>query len=135
MLAVTIVAGLTAGVCFWLGSRGGAGISLGELAAAGLNAATPAILLLGFAILVIGRAPRWTSTLCYALIAWSFLLDMLGSVIHLNHWVLDTSLLRHPALALTTDPNWRVVATYAVLGVLLAAAGTARFVRRDLQST
>jgi putative exporter of polyketide antibiotics len=68
VLAVTILAGLTAGVCFWLGSRGGAGISLGELAAAGLNAATPAILLLGFAILVIGRAPRWTSTLCYALI-------------------------------------------------------------------
>jgi len=94
-------------VCFWLGSRGGAGISLGELAAAGLNAATPAILLVGFAILMIGRAPRWTSTLCYALNAWSFLLDMLGSVIHLNHWVLDTSLLQHPALALATQSRAR----------------------------
>jgi hypothetical protein len=60
---------------------------------------------------------------------------MLGSVIQLNHRVLDTSLLRHPALAPTTDPNWRVVAAYAFLGVLLAAADTARFVRRDLQST
>jgi len=135
VLAVTLLAGLTAGVGFWLGARGGAGISLGELAAAGLNAAASAILLLGFAVLVIGFAPRWTSMLCYALIAWSFLLDMLGSVIHPNHWLLDTSLLQHPALAPTTDPNWRVVATYAVLGVLLAAAGTARFVRRDLQST
>jgi putative exporter of polyketide antibiotics len=72
---------------------------------------------------------------CYALIAWSFLLDMLGSVIHPNHWVLDTSLLQHPALSPTTDPNWQVVATYAVLGLLLAAAGTARFVRRALQPT
>jgi ABC-2 type transport system permease protein len=135
VLAVTLLAGFTAGVGFWLGSRGGAGISLGELAAAGLNAAAPAILLLGFAVLVVGFAPRWTSTLCYALIAWSFLLDMLGSVIHPNHWLLDTSLLQHPALAPTTDPNWRVVATYAFLGVLLAAAGTTRFVRRDLQSS
>ena len=73
--------------------------------------------------------------LCYGLMAWSFLLDMLGSVIHPNHWVLDTSLLQHPALAPTTDPNWRVVATCVVLGALLAAVGTARFVRRDLQST
>jgi len=134
-LAVTLLAGFTAGVGFWLGARGGAGISLGELAAAGMNAAAPAILLLGFAVLVIGFAPRWTSTLCYALIAWSFLLDMLGSVIHPNHWLLDTSLLQHPALAPTTDPNWRVVATYAFLGALLAVAGTARFVRRDLRST
>jgi hypothetical protein len=45
------------------------------------------------------------------------------------------ALQQHPALAPTTDPNWRVVATYVVLGLLLAAAGTARFVRRDLQST
>jgi ABC-2 type transport system permease protein len=135
VLAVTLLAGLIAGVGFWLGARGGAGISLGELTAAGLNAAAPAILLLGFATLVIGFVPRWTSMLCYALIAWSFLLDMLGSVIHPNHWVLDTSLLQHPALAPTTDPNWQVVAIYAVLGVLLAAAGTARFVRRDLQPT
>jgi ABC-2 type transport system permease protein len=135
VLAVTLLAGLTAGVGFWLGSRGGAGISLGELAAAGLNATAPAILLLGFAILVIGLAPRWTSTLCYALIAWSFLLDMLGPVMHPNHWVLDTSLLQHPALAPTTAPNWQVVATYTVLGMLLAVAGTARFVRRDLQPT
>jgi len=60
---------------------------------------------------------------------------MPGSVIHLNHWVLDTSLLQHPALAPTTIPNWQVVATYAVLGLLLAAAGTTQFVRRDLEST
>jgi ABC-2 type transport system permease protein len=40
VLAVTLLAGLTAGVGFWLGSRGGAGISLGQLAAAGLNAAS-----------------------------------------------------------------------------------------------
>jgi len=105
VLAVTLLAGLTAGVGFWLGARGGAGISLGELTAAGLNAAAPAVLLLGFAILVIGFAPLWTSMLCYALIAWSFLLDILGSAIHPNHWVLDTSPLQHLALAPTTDPN------------------------------
>src|SRR5450759_1914601 len=39
---------------------------VGATTAAVIIAAAPAILLLGFAILVVGFTPRWTSMLCYA---------------------------------------------------------------------
>jgi ABC-2 type transport system permease protein len=133
VLAVVLVAGPAAGVGFWLSAHSGTSLTIGELTAAGLNATAPAILLLGFAILAVGFTPNWTSTVCYALIAWSFLTAMLGSTLHLSHWILDTSLLQHPALAPTTNPNWHIVAAYAILSALLATAGTVRFTRRDLR--
>jgi ABC-2 type transport system permease protein len=133
ILAVILVAGPAAGVGFWLSAHSSTPLTVGELTAAGLNATAPAILLLGFATLAIGFTPSWTSTLCYALIAWSFLTAMLGSTLHLNHWMMDTSLLQHPALAPATNPNWHVVAAYTVLSALLATAGTVRFTHRDLK--
>jgi ABC-2 type transport system permease protein len=133
ILAVVLLAGPAAGVGFWLSARRSTPMTIGELTAAGVNAAAPAILLLGFAVLAVGFVPRWTATICYALIAWSFLIAMLGSVLHLNHWVLDTSLLQHPALAPAANPNWHVVAAYAILSALLAAAGTVGFAHRDLR--
>jgi ABC-2 type transport system permease protein len=133
ILSVVLVAGPAAGVGFWLSAHSGTPPTIGELTAAGLNATAPAILLLGFAILAVGFTPSWTSTVCYALIAWSFLTAMLGSTLHLSHWILDTSLLQHPALAPTTNPNWHIVAAYAILSALLATAGTVRFTRRDLR--
>jgi putative exporter of polyketide antibiotics len=53
---------------------------------------------------------------------------------HLNHWLMDTSLLHHIALAPTVDPNWTINATYLVIGAALAAAGAWRFHRRDLRT-
>ena len=106
---------------------------LGDLLQAGLNAAAPAVLLLGIGLFTLGLMPRWAAPVCYALLAWSFLLDMLGSVLHLNHWVLDTSLLQHPRLAPVTTPNWTITAIYAAFAALLAAARRLAFQRRDLQ--
>jgi len=133
VLAVTVLAGAGTGIGFWAGSGAGAGLTLGELLQAGLNATAPAVLLLGIGVFTLGVLPRWTAPVCYALLAWSFLLDMLGSVLHLNGWVLDTSLLQHPTLAPITTPNWAVAGVYAALATLLAAAGGLAFQRRDLQ--
>lgn len=132
--AVTVLAGLLAGACFWAGSAAQhTGLDDGRLFAAGTNATAPALLLLGMTIAAFGFVPRATAVVGYTLVAWSFLLEMLGSVITLNHWLMDTSLLHHIALAPTVDPNWRVVATYITLGVTAAAAGTWRLTRRDTE--
>jgi len=133
VLAVTVLAGASTGIGFWAGSGAGAGLTLTELLQAGLNAAVPAVLLLGIGLFTLGVLPRWTAPVCYTLLAWSFLLDMLGSVLHLNGWVLDTSLLQHPTLAPITTPNWTVAGVYTVLAAVLAAAGGLAFHRRDLQ--
>ena len=136
VLIVTVIAcaaGGLAGLGFWLGaSTQHSGLGLGALVLAGANAAAPGLALLGVTVLVFGFAPRWTSVVGYGLLAWGFLLEMLGSAVGINHWVMDTSLLHHVALAPVTDPDWRVVVSYVLGGLALALVGGWRFSSRDL---
>jgi len=126
-------AGILAGLAFWAGAASQhSGLSLHDLVVAGVNAAAPALALLGITVLAFGFAPRWTPRVGYGLLAWAFLLEMLGSAVHINHWVMDTSLLHHVALAPVTDPDWSVVATYVLGGLVLAVVGGWRFSVRDL---
>jgi ABC-2 type transport system permease protein len=130
-----VIAAVLGGIGFWAGAaRQHAGLSLHELMLAGINSAAPGMLLLGIGLLVLGFAPRFTSIACWAVLAWAFLVDMLGSAIKLNHWIMDTSLLQHVALAPAVSTNWRIVATYLALGCLATAAGGWRLARRDLQN-
>lgn len=135
ILVVLAVAGAAGGAGFWAGAAGQhAGLTFHELLLAGLNSAAPAALLLGIGVLVFGFVPRLTAAICWGLLAWAFLLDMLGSAIRINHWVMDTSLLYHLALAPAVNPDWRVVGTYLATGGAAAVLGGWWFTRRDLQS-
>jgi len=114
---VVIIGGFLSGAGFWAGAATQhAGLSGTGLILAGLNASAPALCLLGILVGVFGFAPRATTTVGYTLLAWAFLLQMLGSAIHLNHWLMDTSLLHHITLAPTAHRNWRIAATYLGLG-------------------
>ncbi len=136
ILAVLLAAGILAGVCFWIAAASQhSGLTFSELLQAGINSAAPAALLLGIGVLTLGFVPRLTSITCWGLLAWAFLLDMLGSAIKVNHWLMDTSLLYHPALAPAVNPNWRIVWTYLAIGCTAALLGGWRFTRRDLESS
>ena len=136
ILAVVLGAGLLGGLGFWAAAASQhAGLSAHELVLAGINSAVPATLLLGLGVLTFGFVPRLTSIVCWGVLAWAFLLDMLGSAIKINHWVMDTSLLHHPALAPAVSPDWRVAGTYLALGAAAALLGGWRFTARDLQSS
>ena len=135
IVAATVAAGLASGLGFWLGAGRNTDLTLHELVLAGINATAPAVLLLGLTVLAFGFVPRSVTLVGYGVLAWSFLVDMLAAAMHLNHWLVDTSLLQHPALAPTTSPSWRVVGTYALLAVALSLLGGARFLRRDLQGS
>lgn len=133
VLGVLAVAAVFGGLAFWAGvasQRGGLGLH--ELMLAAVNSAAPAALLLGFGVLTFGFAPRLTAMVCWGTLAWAFGLDMLGSAIRLNHWLMDTSLLHHMALAPAVNPDWRIVGTYLGLGAGAVLAGGWRFARRDL---
>jgi polyether ionophore transport system permease protein len=135
ILAVLVAAGLLGGVAFWAAAASEhAGLGFGELLQAGINSAAPAAVLLGVGLLAYGFLPRLTSVICWGLLAWAFLLDMLGSAVKINHWLMDTSLLYHPALAPAVSPDWRIAGTYLAAGGLAALIGGWRFARRDLQS-
>ena len=67
---------------------------------AGLN-----LFILGLGTLLHGLAPRLAAPVLYALVLWSFLVEIIGSSTTTNHWLLDTALLSHlgavPRLAWT----------------------------------
>lgn len=131
---VVLLAGALSGLAFWAGAASqDAGLGVYDLILAGFNATAPAMLVLGATIFVFGVLPRATAVLGYALLAWAFLLEMLGSAINFNHWLMDTSVLHHIALAPAATPHWRIVGTYLAIGLVLAMAGAWRFTRRDLQ--
>ncbi|HEV2374576.1 MAG TPA: hypothetical protein VGS19_20740 [Streptosporangiaceae bacterium] len=136
VLAVLVTAGMLGGTGFWAAAASQhAGLTFHELLLAGINSAAPAALLLGIGVLALGFAPRLASLVCWGTLAWAFLLDMLGFATKINHWLMDTSLLHHPALAPAVAPNWRVAATYLALGCAAAVLGGWRFTQRDFQSS
>lgn len=111
-----------------------AGLPAHSMILAGVNSLAPIMLLLGIGVCAFGFRPRLTTSVAYAVVAGSFLLQMVGSVLNLNHWILDASILRHITLAPAVDPNWTTVAVYMTLGLLLAYIGVMRFNQRDLQT-
>jgi ABC-2 type transport system permease protein len=127
------LAGLTAGVFTWFGAAAQrSGVSFNNLVTAGINAVIPAAFIIGIGMLTIGLKPRWTSAVTYGVIGWSFLLEMIGPAVHLNHWVLDTSLMHHVALAPAADVRWSAAGVILGLGLLGCIAGALLFNRRDL---
>ncbi|HUK73693.1 MAG TPA: hypothetical protein VLW50_33945 [Streptosporangiaceae bacterium] len=136
IVAVVVIAGLLCGTAFWVGAASQhTGLAIRELMLAGLNSTAPAVALLGIGVCTLGFVPRLTTIVCWGILAWAFLLDMLGSAIKVNHWLMDTSLLQHMALAPAVNPSWRIVATYLAIGCVAAFLGGWRFTQRDLQSS
>jgi ABC-2 type transport system permease protein len=128
-----IAAALVAGVSSWLGAASQhSGVGLPTLLNAGLNVVPPAVFVLGVGALTFGVWPRAVTSVTYGLIAWSFLLDIIGGAVNISHWVLDTSVFHQMAAAPAINPNWTIGATLITLGVAAAAAGAVTFRYRDL---
>jgi len=107
---------------------------LAQLLKAGLNIAPPALFVLGAGCLTYGARPRLASPVAYALVAWSFLIELLATVIT-SRWLPDTSVLHHIQPVPAAQPDWTTAAWLTGLGILTALTGTALFSRRDLAGT
>jgi ABC-2 type transport system permease protein len=125
--------GILAGIGAWAGTASQhSGVGFGSLVAAGLNVVPPSLFLLGLGALVLGVWPRRTSAVVYGYLAWSFLIEFLGAVVHASHWLLDTSVFFHMVPAPATSPDWTSAAVIAGLGVAGAVIGAVFFNRRDM---
>lgn len=134
IMVVIVLAGLCSGIGAWAGAASQhAGVGFHTLLPAGLNIIAPAVFLLGIGISAFGFVPRFTTVIAYSVIAWSFLLQIVSSGLNLNHWVLDTSVLNHIALAPAVNPNWQSAAVLAAVGLVLCVLGTLNFIGRDLK--
>jgi ABC-2 type transport system permease protein len=133
VLIVTV--SLAAGVLAYLGAASQAsGVSLARMLEAGFNVIPPALFVLGIGTLIYGATPRLASIVTYGLVAWSFLLELVGATIRLNHWLLDTSVLGHIAAVPAANPNWTSAALLLAAGVTAAGLGAVLLERRDLAS-
>jgi ABC-2 type transport system permease protein len=128
-----VMASTVSGVLAWAGAASQpGGVGLGVLAQAGLNTAPPALFVLGVGALVFGTRPRLAPAFVYAVVAWSFLIEFIASIVTTNRWLLDSSLFHHMMPAPAASPNWNSALALAGLGVLAAASGVEAFQRRDL---
>ena len=130
--ALVVIASLAAGLAGWVGLAGQhTGLSFTQLVKAGINIAPPALFVLGAGSLAYGAWPRLAPAVAYGLVAWSFLIELIATVIT-NRWLLDTSVLHHIQPVPAAQPDWTTAAWLTGLGILAALAGTAFFSRRDL---
>ncbi|HEX5417800.1 MAG TPA: ATP-binding cassette domain-containing protein [Chloroflexota bacterium] len=95
-----VLAGLAAGFFTWAGAVSHhTYVALPTLLEAGLNATISGVFVLGASALVVGVRPRLSAPACYGIVAWSFLVDLLGALIRGADWLRDSSLFTHVALA------------------------------------
>ena len=129
-----LLAGLAAGAFTWVGAvTHYTYVALPTLLEAGLNATIPGVFVLGAGALVLGLRPRLSSVVSYGIVAWSFLVDLLGSLIKGADWLRDSSLFTHITLAPSVKPDWGTAAVIVLLGVVAAAIGAVAFQRRDVE--
>ena len=128
-----LLIGLSAGLGGWIGvTLSGGELGFATMIKAGLNIVAPGIVVLGIGTLAHGVVPRMTSGIAYTAVAWSFLVEMLGSVVKFNHFLFDTSLLHHIAAAPLIDPRWDTAAVMTLVGLAGVAIGALALQRRDL---
>lgn len=88
---------------------------------------------LGAGVLVLGFRPRLTSTVSYGIVVWSFLIDLLGSLIKGADWLRNSSLFTPMKLAPAASPDWGTALIIVLLGAGLCAIGAAGFQSRDIE--
>jgi ABC-2 type transport system permease protein len=133
-VVVVAAAGVVAGLTTWLGTASqGTHVGAGTLVVAGVNVVSPALCLLGIGVLVAGIWPRATSYVVYAVLAWSLLVEIVGGVGAVSHWVLDTSIFHQMAAAPAVPANWTAGGWMIAAGGACALIGAAAFRYRDLQ--
>ncbi len=131
--AVVVVVGVVAGLASWAGAASQhSGVGFGDLVKAGINITPPGLFVLGVGGLLFGIAPRRAPAIAYAVVTWSFVVQLVAAVITTNRVLLGSSVFHHIAPAPAADPNWPSALALAGIGVVAAFVGVMVFRRRDV---
>jgi ABC-2 type transport system permease protein len=134
IVAALVISVMTGSLLAWVATATQhVSIPFHEMVIAGINVLPAILFAMSFGIFIFGLRPRLTTIAMYGIIAGSFLLEMIGSAINLNHYILDISLLHHVALAPSVNPNWKADGILLGLGVIMVIVGAISFNSRDLQ--
>jgi ABC-2 type transport system permease protein len=131
--AAVVAAGALGGVSAWLGAAAQhTGLEFSSTLGAGLNTVSAGVCLLGIGALAWAVVPRLTSAAVYGVVAWGFLVELLGGLVNSNRWLLDTSIFHQLAPAPAEAPDWTSGGAMVALGIVGALVGAVLFTRRDL---
>ncbi|WP_327028412.1 hypothetical protein OG989_23100 [Micromonospora sp. NBC_01740] len=122
-----------AGVATWLGAiLVGADLPLRAAVAGTWNVLPVALLSLGAAVLVLGRAPHGVAVLGMVPAAGGFLLKVIADSTGAAGWVSWLSPYAHLAAVPQATPDWPATAVMIVLAGAAVAVGVADYRRRDM---
>jgi ABC-2 type transport system permease protein len=126
-----VIAGAGAG--FAHGGRSGSlGTQLAQLIGAGLIQVTAVWVVVGLTVLAFGFAPAATAFVGWSAVGFCILLQELGPILKLSHWITDISpfsqVPRAPGVPVSAEPLLLMTA----LGGALLVAGLIGFRRRDI---
>jgi polyether ionophore transport system permease protein len=107
---LVLAAGLAAGVGGWLGVGGTDGVDATMMLRAGFNSAVPGLFVLGLGTMLFGVVPRVAAAALYAVVVWSFLVEIIGSTLSHARWLHDSSVLAHLGPVPATDLHWSAIA-------------------------
>jgi ABC-2 type transport system permease protein len=128
-----VAAGVLAGVVCFLGTASQhAGVAFTPLLYAGLDTIPSALAVFAAGVLAFGVLPRAVDVATYGLIAWSFLVLLVGGIAQASHWLLDTSLFTHLSGAPAQKPDWSTFVAVLAIAVVVTGAGVLAFTRRDV---
>ncbi|MEE6310170.1 anibiotic ABC transporter [Plantactinospora veratri] len=126
-----LLAGLSAGLVAGL-SAGGLADRLADLGPAALVQTAPALIMIGYVVLVFGLLPRLAVGLGWFGFAVSLIAGQFGELLNLPQAVRDVSPFSHVPALPSAELSATPLVLLAVLAVALGAAGLALFRRRDL---
>jgi ABC-2 type transport system permease protein len=131
---VLVTGAVLAGVATWVGAISDhANVHFSSLVDAGLNVAFPALLLFGVGVLALGVVPRLVSIITYSLFVWFLLIELVGSEVKMNHWILDLSAFHQMAASPAAPVAWTPNATMAAIALASTLLGVEFFRHRDLK--
>jgi ABC-2 type transport system permease protein len=131
--AAVVAMGLLSGVAAWAGARSqGVHVPVGDLVVAGANVVPAALLALAVGAFALAVTPRGAGTVVYALVAGSFVIDLLGSLITALEPLTRLSIFHYVSLAPAQDPDWTALGTMTLVALALAGAAIGLLERRDL---
>jgi ABC-2 type transport system permease protein len=130
-----VIAALAAGLGVWAGAETqGVQIALGSMLGAALNVVPTALLVLGLGAVVLASAPRLASPAVYAVVIWSVLVDLLGSMISGLSGLRHVSLFHYMAVAPAEDPDPTTIVVTVLAAIALCVVATLIFDRRDVET-
>jgi len=128
-----VVAAVLSGFGAWAGAKTqGVDPGLGSMLGAGLNLIPTALVVLGAGAVVLAVAPRAAAPAVYGIVTWSFLGDLLASLVDGLGWLERLSLFHYLALAPAQGIDAATACVCVAVAAALAGLALTLFSRRDV---